>query len=377
MNMSGISDGPTGAPAPVSGFASPRVLTLAEARQVLAAYNGRPLTLMEVCGTHTAAIAAGGLQALLPRQVRLVSGPGCPVCVTPARWFDELGAMARQHGIRVACFGDLIRVPGDCDSLAAAMADGAPVHMIYSPLDALELCRTNPDDTIVVAAAGFETTAPAYALLMRRARAHGIRNLRLFTALRRMPPVLDRLCDPDVAIDGFLAPGHVSAIIGSDAYIALAARSGKPFVVASFDPERLIVALAMLLQLAGHGDVVNLYQELVQPEGNLRARQVLDECYRIEDAEWRGLGMIPDSGYGLAEAYADFQPIIPAVTRPALPLDPNLACRCGDVLLGRIMPEQCPMFGRRCRPETPVGPCMVSSEGVCGIHYRFPDAATP
>lgn len=349
-------------------------LSIAEARHFLAAYDGPPLTLMEVCGTHTAAIAAGGLQSLLPRQVRLVSGPGCPVCVTPARWFDELGAMARQPRVRVACFGDLIRVPGDCDSLAAAMADGAAVQMIYSPLDVLAICAAHPDDTIVLAAAGFETTAPSYALLMRRAREHGVRNLRVFTALRRMPPVLERLCQPDAAIDGFLAPGHVSAIIGSDAYRDLAARSGRSFVVAAFEPGRLVLALATLIQLAGRGAVVNQYQELVQPEGNLKARDIFAECYRIEDAEWRGLGLIPESGYGLADAYAEFQPEIPPVTRPALPADPSLACRCGDVLLGRILPEQCPMFGRRCRPETPVGPCMVSSEGICGIHYRYPAA---
>lgn len=354
-----------------TSFAMP---TLGQARHILADYSGRPLTLMEVCGTHTAAIASGGLQSLLPHQVRLVSGPGCPVCVTPARWFDELGALARQPSCRVACFGDLIRVPGDCDSLAAAMADGAHVHMIYSPLDALAICAAHPADMVVLAAAGFETTAPAYALLMQRALDHGIRNLRVFTALRRMLPALARLCHPDAAIDGFLAPGHVSAVIGSDAYRELAASSGRPFVVAAFEPERLIVALASLVQLAGQGVVVNQYQELVRPEGNVRARQVLAEAYQIEDAEWRGLGVIAQSGYSLAGACAAFRPEIPTVMRPAVAHDHSLVCRCGEVLLGQIIPEQCPLFGQRCRPETPIGPCMVSAEGICGIHYRFPKA---
>ncbi len=379
--------------------------TIDEAKAILAGDSGTRLTLMEVCGTHTSAIAASGMRSLLPDSVRLVSGPGCPVCVTPSSYIDRLCELALQPDHLVICFGDLIRVPGHSSSLSQAMAGGGRVRMIYSPLEALTLCRENPGLTIVMAAVGFETTAPSYALLVKRAREEGIQNLRLLTALRRMPPALEMLCAAENAIDGFLAPGHVSAILGSQAYEPLAAQYHKPFVIAGFQPAEVLVGIARLVQLcrqaksklcrqaksklcrqaksklcrqaqspsaAGFlapdsGLVENLYPAIVRPEGNLRAQQVLAEVFCYEPAVWRGLGVIDESGYRLTGEFAAFD---------AGPLDIKAeqeppGCRCGAMMLGQLEPRDCPLFGRTCRPDHPVGPCMVSSEGVCGIHYRY------
>lgn len=368
----------------------PAPQSLAEARAILAADQGPRLNLMEVCGTHTSAIAQSGLRALLPASVRLVSGPGCPVCVSPASYIDQLCDFALRPGYRVLCFGDLIRVPGTRGSLGLAMAQGGRVQMMYSPLDALQACRDFPDQIIVVAAVGFETTAPAYALLLQRALAAGISNLRLLTALRRMPPALDLLCDPGSGIDGFLAPGHVSAILGSQAYEAVAEKTQKPFVVAGFQGSEVLLGIARLVQLCravsasraaqearipGSRLVENLYPAVVKPDGNPKARQVLADVYQYESAAWRGLGVLPESGYRLHGAYARFDALVPegcpsAELVPAAVDDPP-GCRCGDLMLGKIDPPDCPLFGTRCRPESPVGPCMVSTEGACGIHFRY------
>jgi hydrogenase expression/formation protein HypD len=357
--------------------AAPR--TIDEAKAILALDQGPLLTLMEVCGTHTSAIAASGLRSLLSKSVRLVSGPGCPVCVTPSSYIDRLCELALQPGHLVLCFGDLIRVPGHHSSLSEAMASGGQVRMIYSPLDALKICQDNPNLSIVMAAVGFETTAPSYALLLKRAIASDIRNLRLLTALRRMPPALDLLCAAENAIDGFLAPGHVSAILGSKAYEPFAAQYHKPFVIAGFQPTEVLIGIARLVQLCrlekdrqadgrgGIGIVENLYPAIVRPEGNPRAQAVLAEVFRYEPAIWRGLGEIDESGYRLAGDYAAYD---------AGPLEAGIeqelpGCKCGDMMLGRLEPRDCPLFGKTCRPDHPVGPCMVSSEGVCGIHYRY------
>lgn len=356
------------------------MLTIEQARTVLSLDQGPRLTLMEVCGTHTAAIAASGLRSLLAPSIRLVSGPGCPVCVTPAGYIDQLCELAYRPDHLIACFGDLIRVPGRTESLAQAMARGGQVRMVYSPLDALALCRSFPTKTIVMAAVGFETTAPAYGLLMARARADGVTNLRLLTALRRMIPALDMLCQPAAGIDGFLAPGHVSAILGSEAYRDLAEQFGKPFVIAGFSPEQVLGGLAELVRILrsrmnqpagavpGSDLVSNQYPAIVRPAGNWKAQAVLADAFVTGPAVWRGLGMIADSGYRLSPAYADFA-AGPASEDPGA--EPP-GCRCGEILLAQIEPADCPLFGTACRPDRPIGPCMVSSEGVCGIHYRFP-----
>jgi hydrogenase expression/formation protein HypD len=363
------------------------MLTLDQAVAVLRGDRGPQLTLMEVCGTHTSVIAAHGLRSFLAPSIRLVSGPGCPVCVTPAQYIDQLCEFASRPDHIMACFGDLIRVPGSRDSLAQASARGARIQMIYSPLDVLDLCRSNPENTIILAAIGFETTAPSYALLISRARTAGITNLRLLLALRRMPPVLELLCSADSGIDGFLAPGHVSAVIGSQAYVPLAASSGKPFVIAGFTPEQVLRSLAELVRIiranqiggnaydhgqagdrpAGSGQVINLYSAVVKPHGNLAAQAILRQTFEIIAAEWRGLGLVKDSGYRLIPEFAAFDagPVWQSSGRD----DPG--CRCGEILLGKIEPAECPLYGLACRPESPIGPCMVSSEGVCGIHFRF------
>jgi hydrogenase expression/formation protein HypD len=369
------------------------MLTLDQARAVLGNDSGPRLTLMEICGTHTSVIAAHGLRSFLAPSIRLVSGPGCPVCVTPAGYIDQLCELALRPHHRVACFGDLIRVPGVRGSLAQAAAQGATVQMIYSPLDVLQICRSYPEDTIILAAVGFETTAPSYALLLARAREAHIGNLRLLSALRRMPPVLELLGQPEAAIDGFLAPGHVSAIIGSDAYLPLSAKSGKPFVVAGFTAEQVLLGLAELVKTCrsrqqsgtsaaaaagspaqagpannlGTACVINLYEAVVKPGGNLKAQAALRQVFVTVPAVWRGLGLVENSGYGLAAEYMAFEGG-PVAEDPGL--EPP-GCRCGEILRGKIEPAECPLFGTVCRPESPVGPCMVSAEGVCGIHFHY------
>lgn len=364
-------------PLEMPGIKAPR--TIDDAKAILAQDHGPRLTLMEVCGTHTSAIAASGLKSLLPASIRLVSGPGCPVCVTPSSYIDRLCELALLPDHLVLCFGDLIRVPGHHSSLSQAMAGGGRVRMIYSPLESLAVCKENPGMTVVLAAVGFETTAPSYALLLKRAIAENIRNLRLLTALRRMPPALDMLCAAESSIDGFLAPGHVSAILGSKAYEPFAAQYHKPFVIAGFQPAEVLIGIARLVQLcrlesdrltAGRpaiGFVDNLYPAIVRPEGNLKAQQVLLEVFRYEPAVWRGLGVLAESGYRLAGEYAAFD----AGSLDIQDEQEPPGCRCGDMMLGHLEPQDCPLFGCACRPDHPVGPCMVSSEGVCGIHYRY------
>ena len=324
-------------------------------------YDGPPVQFMEVCGTHTAAIAKNGIRSLLPETIRLVSGPGCPVCVTVTAYLDRLIALSKEPDTVVVSFGDLLRVPGSRGSLSDGKAEGGRVQMVYSPMEVLDLARKNPDLTFVFAAVGFETTAPVYALLLKRAREQRIDNIRLLTSLKTMPPVIDWVCQQG-QVDGFLAPGHVSVVTGSRIFEPLAQRYRLPFAVAGFSGESILAALYGLTKSRGKGTVRNLYPSVVTRDGNRQAWEAVEECFAPCDAAWRGIGIIKDSGLKLKEAYERFDAGSGGLMEDR---EANRACRCAQVLVGRLEPAGCPLFGKACTPTTPQGACMVSTEGSC------------
>jgi hydrogenase expression/formation protein HypD len=353
-----------------------------------------PVVLMEVCGTHTVAIRRTGLRSLLPKRVRLVSGPGCPVCVTSEGVVDTLVDLAGREGVVLATFGDMVRVPGSRSSLEKEKAGGARVAVVYSVLEALDLARRRPDETVVFAAVGFETTAPGTAVALRMAREEGLRNFTVLSAHKWIVPAMAALlAGGEVRIDGFLCPGHVSVVIGSRAYEPLAARHKRPCVVAGFTAEQVLAGVSAILgQLAaGEARVENVYPEAVRPEGNPEALRRIEEVFEREDTVWRGLGRIAASGMALRPAYADFDavrrldlawpPAEPAPSPDQVGIEGTGAdehgCRCGDVIRGALEPHECPLFGRRCTPAHPVGPCMVSREGSCQAEYRYGGADEP
>ncbi|MBN1461116.1 MAG: hydrogenase formation protein HypD [Armatimonadetes bacterium] len=330
-----------------------------------------PATLMEVCGTHTVAIAKYGLREALPEAVRLISGPGCPVCVTPQDQIDLFIALGGVEGVTLATFGDMVRVPGTTRSLEQARAEGADVLVVYSPMDAVEAAARRPERQVVFFGIGFETTAPAVALAILEAQRRGLANFSVLCAHKLIPPALAALLDSDVKVDGFICPGHVSVIIGSKAYEPVAAR-GKPCVVTGFEPADVLGSVRMLLtQLAeGRSEVECEYARAVRREGNLKAQELLARVFRPADARWRGLGVIPGSGYELAEDFADFDAARRFEIEAPASEEPK-GCRCGEVLCGAIDPPDCPLFGQACTPRRPVGSCMVSTEGACQAWYRY------
>lgn len=343
-------------------------LDLGHMMACLAAYHGRPLKIMEVCGTHTATAFKGGIRGMLSPGLLLISGPGCPVCLAASAYVDKLCVFARSGDHIVASFGDLLKVKGTNGSLLDAKAQGGSVEMIYSPMDALKIAVAYPEKTVVMAAIGFETTAPAYALMLKTAIETGIGNIRLLTALKRLIPALEALCLTD-GVDAFIAPGHVAAIIGSEVFRPVATRFCKPFAVTGFTPENMLMAIYLLVRRVEMGSacVDNLYGEVVRPEGNLKALGVIAEFFTPGDAYWRGLSVIPDSGLYLQGAYAKFD--AGSVGLYDATADQR-GCRCSEVLTGRVEPKDCPLFGKTCTPENAYGPCMVSNEGACGIWFR-------
>ncbi|WP_028579293.1 hydrogenase formation protein HypD [Desulfogranum japonicum] len=335
----------------------------------------KPIRIMEVCGTHTMSIFRHGIRSLLPPEVTLLSGPGCPVCVTPASHINAFVAAASLPETIVTTFGDLIRVPGTSGSLADARSRGGQVEIVYSPMDALSLAQNNPKKNIVFPAIGFETTAPTIAATVLMAKNLEIKNFFILSAGKTMPSALKQLMgDPDLAVDGLLCPGHVSAIIGSDAYLPIARDYKLCCAVAGFEPADI---LAGLLSLAGQiqrkaPTVENCYTRAVTSQGNLRASQLMHQVFMETDSEWRGLGTIPDSGLELREEFACFDATRQLDIHPEPAGEPK-GCKCGDILKGHLLPPDCPLYGTRCTPLNPVGPCMVSSEGTCAAFYRYSD----
>ncbi len=335
---------------------------------------GRRYKLMEVCGGHTHTIYKHGVEHILPPEVELVHGPGCPVCVIPMGRVDDALAIARRPEVIFTTFGDMMRVPGGKGSLLEAKAEGADVRMVYSPLDALKLARENPDREVCFFAIGFETTTPSTALTLLRARAEGIRNFFVFCNHVMIIPAIKAILDsPDLRLDGFIGPGHVSTVIGTRPYRFIAAEHGKPLVVAGFEPLDVLQSAWMILrQLAeGRSEVENQYTRVVREEGNPRALEAIAETMELRTTfEWRGLGFISQSALRLRDELSHFD----AELRYELPgvrvADPK-ACQCGEVLKGVIKPWECKVFGTACTPERPIGTCMVSSEGACAAYYNY------
>ncbi|ODU56159.1 MAG: hydrogenase formation protein HypD [Clostridium sp. SCN 57-10] len=335
-------------------------------KDFLTGYDGPPVRLMEVCGTHTAAISHSGIAGMLPPAIRLISGPGCPVCVTVTSYLDRLAALSLEPNHVVVSFGDLLRVKGSDGSLQDAKARGGQVRMVYSPMDMLPLAAAEPHKTFVFAAVGFETTEPVYALLLSEALRLGLRNVRLLTSLKTMPAVIDWVCTHQGGIDGFLAPGHVSVITGVAPFVPLAERYGIPFVIAGFEPPQLIDALYALVKLRGRGVVKNLYPSVVAERGNETARQLVSRFFEPCDAAWRGMGVLPESGMRLRAEWGAFDAGSAELTEDG-GLHPG--CRCASVLVGEITPSACPLYGTACTPQSPQGACMVSQEGSCYQYY--------
>jgi len=335
---------------------------------------GRHYKLMEVCGGHTHAIYKYGLDDLLPANVELVHGPGCPVCVIPMGRVDDGIALARRPEVIFTCFGDMLRVPGADGTLLDAKAQGADVRMVYSPLDALRIAKQHPDREVVFFAIGFETTAPSTALTLKRARAEGVANFScVCNHVMILPPLRALLDSPDLRLDGFIGPGHVATVVGARPFQFIPAQYRRPLVVAGFEPLDLLQAIAMILRQLDEGrcEVENQYTRVVPYEGNGRALQVMAEVFALRPHfEWRGLGFISDSALRLSDAYADLD----AEQRFAVPgvrvADPK-ACQCGEVLKGVIKPWQCKVFGTACTPEHAIGTCMVSPEGACAAYYNY------
>lgn len=343
------------------------------ARRIASHLGRRQATLMEVCGTHTMAARRYGVPSLLPSNLNLSSGPGCPVCVTPKGYLDRAIALAHRDRLILATFGDMMKVPGSSSSLEREKAEDADVRVVYSPLDAVKMAAEHPEQRVVFLGIGFEATAPGIAASIWEAARQKLENYFVLAAPKVMPPPMRALAsDPELKIDGFLCPGHVSTIIGSEPYRFLAEEYGVPCVIAGFEPLDLLQALCMLVDqiVDGRSEVEIQYSRAVRPEGNPRARAVIEDAFEPTDAEWRGLGIIPDSGLRIRDRYKAFDAervfeieVEPTVEHPG--------CLCGQILKGIKVPTDCGLFGTVCTPSTPQGACMVSSEGTCAAYYRY------
>ncbi len=333
----------------------------------------KPLRIMEVCGTHTMAIFRNGLRTILPEGMELISGPGCPVCVTSASHMDAFISMADRPGVRVAIFGDLFKVPGSHGSLANAGSRGAKIDIVYSPMDGLEIAKNNPGELVVFLGVGFETTTPGIAATILAAKNQDIKNFVLFSTQKTMiAPMNVLLSDPNLQIDGLLCPGHVSSIIGAGAWEPLVTAFGLACVVGGFETADLLKSLILLARQVGGNKpkVENSYPRAVSWAANLRATKMVDEIFEPVDMVWRGLGNLPGSGLKIRQKYAEFDAEVRLDIDLVETAEPE-GCLCGEILKGMKIPEECPLFDTRCTPEAPIGPCMVSSEGTCAAYHKY------
>ncbi len=340
---------------------------------------GKSINIMEVCGSHTMAIARFAIKELLPSNIDLISGPGCPVCVTDSGYIDAAMKLALRDDVIIATFGDMVNVPGaieqhhDSLTLAKIRGEGAHVEVCYSPMRAVELAESNPEHEVVFLAIGFETTAAPVVSLVDIAIKKEIGNLSLLTAFKLVPPALEALAnDPELNIDAFLSPAHVSAIIGADAYKTFVHKHHTPCVIASFEPVDIIYGIEKIIEqiINKEAFVDNQYKRVVKQKGNIIALKILEKYLETADVAWRGIGVIPQSGMKLRKKYSKYD----AEQRFGLQIKPGIPdkrCRCGDVLKGKIKPDKCAMFAEKCTPLNPVGPCMVSSEGACAAWYKY------
>ena len=339
------------------------------------AHSKKPIRLMEVCGTHTMSIFRHGIRTLLPDTLTLLSGPGCPVCVTSQNDIDAFIALARIKDVIITTFGDLMRVPGTTSSLQIERAEGKDIRVVYSATDALNIAKANPSKHIIFLGVGFETTAPTIAASLLMAQEAGVKNYYVFSAHKVVPPALDALMQTDgIRIDGFILPGHVSVIIGTSAYRSFFERFQIPCVIAGFEPADLLQAINTLVRQtdAGVPELVNAYSRAVGAEGNFKAKNIMNQVFRPVDTTWRGIGRIAQSGLKIKEAFASLD----AEKRFEIPIfnhQEPMGCACGEILTGMKIPPQCPLYKKRCTPASPVGACMVSSEGTCAAYYRYAD----
>ena len=335
---------------------------------------GRHYKVMEVCGGHTHSIYKYGIDDLLPENVELIHGPGCPVCVIPMGRVDDGIAIAHEPGVIFACFGDMLRVPGSRGTLLEAKAAGADVRMVYSPLDALRIAKQNPDREVVFFAIGFETTAPSTALTLKRARAEGVPNFScVCNHVTIVPPLRALLESPDLRLDGFIGPGHVCTVVGARPLEFIPLDYERPVVISGFEPLDILQSIQMILRQLANGrcEVENQYKRVVPHEGNLRALEVMSEVFELRPHfEWRGLGFISQSALKLSAAYAELDAELRFTTPGVRVADPK-ACQCGEVLKGVIKPWECKVFGTACTPEHAIGTCMVSPEGACAAYYNY------
>lgn len=341
---------------------------LSESKKIVSSYDGRPLRVMEVCGTHTHEIFRLGIRNILSKNITLISGPGCPVCVTPVGFIDEAVFLASKKNCVIATFGDLIRVPGTSASLADARALGAKVQVVYSPLDAVEYAKKNPGEQVVFLSVGFETTTPASCVSVVHARKDSLKNFSILTANKTMDRAYEVLRD---SADAFLYPGHVSVITGTAVYEKLKGE-GVSGAVCGFTAEEILRALSYIAEESQKGAPFfkNCYTRVVSDEGNLNARAIIEKTMEACDSEWRGLGVIARSGLRLRDEFAEFD-ARKKFSVPKMQGAPNPACRCGEVLRGSCRPDECACFGKACSPEHPVGACMVSSEGACAAYFKY------
>ncbi len=341
--------------------------------QLAAKLSPRAIQIMEVCGTHTVTAQREGIHGLLPENVRLISGPGCPVCVTPAGYIEQSVQLALEHGVHITTYGDMLRVPGITMSLEDARRQGAKVSIIYSVQDALRIARKDPQQKVVFLAIGFETTTPPTAFAVKAVRSEGLSNFLVFSAHKLIIPAMQVLLDdPELAIDAFIGPGHVSVIIGKDAYDVVASKYHRPCVIAGFDGNQMLMALVQILTqlLVNEARVQSVYRDRITNEGNSAAQKIIQQIFIPADSRWRGFGTIPQSGLNVRNGFADFD--AKHVFQLTEPVDHEPAgCLCANIVKGISLPTDCPLFAKRCTPASPVGACMVSREGACSAYYRY------
>jgi hydrogenase expression/formation protein HypD len=341
----------------------------------IAGISTKPARLMEFCGGHTVAIMRNGIRQLLPPSIEMLSGPGCPVCVTANVDIDKAIALAEIPGLIITTFGDMIKVPGSYASLQKARASGGDIRIVYSTQDALQIARDNPQQKVVFIGVGFETTAPTIALAVKQADGENLRNFYIHCRLKMTPPAMKALLDlGEINLNGIICPGHVTAIIGTKPYESYARDYGVACVVAGFEPVDILQAVEMLVEQieSGKPRVEIAYTRGVRPEGNIKALQIMNEVFDVIGASWRGIGKIPASGYKLKDKYARFDADL-AFQVDLPPVKEAAGCRCGEILRGTIRPVDCKLFRKACTPENPIGPCMVSSEGSCAAYYQYGD----
>ncbi len=359
----------------VDEFREPRKAdALLRAIEQLCQQLEKPIKIMEVCGGHTHSIFKYGIEDVLPEPIELIHGPGCPVCVMPKGRLDDAISISQNHNVIFTTFGDAMRVPGSTTSLLQAKAQGADIRMVYSPLDSLQIAKDNPDQEVVFFALGFETTAPSTALTILQAESEKIHNFSMFCNHVLVIPALEALLDnPDLQLDGFIGPGHVSMVIGTEPYQFISQQYQKPIVISGFEPLDIIQSVWMLLQqiVENRCEVENQYNRFVDQAGNAVAIAAMNQVFEVRESfEWRGLNEIPNSAFKMRPEYAEFDAEV-KFTVPNLKVADHKACQCGEILKGVLKPWQCKVFGTACTPETPIGTCMVSSEGACSAYYKY------